>query len=182
MEADNLEADLHGIGCPPNDKDSDQFHGAPECFQPVAFAMSCRIDFSEETQEEPDGRSSTAKKVNCGGTHSMRCLQRTGGSVLSPSPVLARVDALPKGSEMAWSGQQLGCDKGKKTASTCLSGGEPNFSTSSCSGDEGPSADEVGAAGNISSQLSASDGDSEVETSSDAMEAESSETSGSDSD
>ncbi|KAL8449916.1 hypothetical protein Emed_002879 [Eimeria media] len=132
IEAANVEtpeADHHGTGCPSGDKDSDQSHG------------------------EQDGRHSAAKKANRGENQSVNSLQRTGGLVPSPSPVPARVDLLPDGSEVA------------KLADVAE-----------------PSADEMGAAVNVSSQVSASDGDSEDETSSDPAEFESSDTSGSDSD
>ncbi|KAL8272041.1 hypothetical protein Esti_004165 [Eimeria stiedai] len=173
------EADRHGSGCLPSDKDFGQPHGAPECFQPVSFAMSCRIDFTEETQEEQGSRRSTAKKVNCGDNHSMSSLQLTGRPVLSPP----RVELLPSNSDVAkFSGQQVSCDKSKESTSTCLSGGGPNFSTSSFPGDAVPSADEIGTVGNVSSQAFASDGDGDGndESSSDATEVESSDTSGSD--
>ncbi|KAL8456135.1 hypothetical protein Emag_000020 [Eimeria magna] len=164
------------------DRESDEYHGAPERFQPVSFAMSCRIDFTEETQEEQDGRHSTAKKANRGVNHPVTSLQQTGGLSLGPSPVPARDDLLPNGSEVAkLAGQQSSCDKSKKTSSAFLLGGGHNVSNSSFSDDAEPSAGEIGAVVNVSSQVSASDGDSEDETSSDPMEVESSDTSGSDS-
>ncbi|KAL8429514.1 hypothetical protein Efla_007154 [Eimeria flavescens] len=188
--SDSTEMETLEERCPAIDKASDSVHEAPEHFQPVSFAMSCRIDYNEDDQERPEGRASTAKKLNFGGNHEKNAAQLTEPVLLSPSrepsKLLLASTAGTSAGHLSRK-EDVSGNKSKKMQPS-RSGSQEKLSYNSMHlNGSAPSADENGVAIDVRSQILSSGSDSgtsEDDGSSEPTEAsmESSDASGSDSD